>query len=295
MQTNTTTTSNYKSVRSLHRGLDVLCALNRHNGASVPQLSDSTGIHRTTVRRLLETLQRLGYVEKSPSDENYRLTLNVRRLSDGFDDDAWVSAVAGPALRDLHPKILWPTNVATYDYDAMLIRESSHRYSPFAIHHALVGQRLPILRTALGQVYIAFCPERERREILDILRSVRGPDAALARDTAFVRELVRKVRRSGHAVKPGDKEKRVAAIAVPIMRGQRVFASLNAVFFRSAMSLPEAVRKYHEPLRIAAEAMAARLGTDEIAAGDRPVAGRNTKSIPESSLKRSGSWPVKPR
>lgn len=285
--------SNYKTVRSLHRGLDVLCALNRHSGASVPALSEATGIHRTTVRRLLETLQLLGYVEKSPSDENYRLTLNVRRLSEGFDDDAWVSAVAGPALRELHPKILWPTDVATYDYDAMLIRESSHRYSPFSIHHALVGQRLPILRSALGQVYLAFCQERERREILDILRASRGPDAALARDAAFLRELIRRTRRNGYAAKHGDQEKRVSAIAVPILRGERVFASLTMVYFRSAMTLPAAVQKYVEPLREAAAAMAARLGTDSAPVGALPAVARNTSAMPESALKQSGNWSLK--
>ncbi len=284
----------YKNVRALHRGLDVLAVLNRFNGASVQMLAEATGIHRTTVRRLLETLLRLGYVECSSSNDNYRLTLNVRRLSDGFDDDAWVSAVAGPALRELHPRLLWPTNVATYDYDAMLIRESSHRYSPFAIHHALVGQRLPMLRTALGQAYVSFCPERERREILDILRSTSGPDAASARDAAFLRDLIRRTRRNGYAGKTGDREKRIAAIAVPIMRGERVFACLNVVFYRSAISLPDAIQKYVRPLRETAALIAGRVGADNPAGGAGTAAvPTGLKAIPESSLKPSLNWPVR--
>ena len=283
--------STYKNVRALHRGLDVLAALNRLNGASVELLAEVTAIHRTTVRRLLETLVRLGYVERSSSNDHYRLTLSVRRLSDGFDDDAWVSAVAGPALRELHPDILWPTNVATYDYDAMLIRESSHRYSPFAIHHALVGQRLPMLRTALGQAYVSFCPERERREIIDILKSGGGPDAAFARDSAFVRELVRRTRRNGHAGKTGDKEKRVAAIAVPVMRGERVFACINVVFYRSAIALPEAATKYVARLKEAAARIASRVGDEHPprAAG----ASAELTAIPPSSLKQTLNWPVR--
>ncbi len=254
----------YKSVRSLQRGLEVLCALNRHNGASVQALAATIGIHRTTVQRLLETLRALGYVNKSASDDQYRLALGVRRLSDGFDDDAWVSAVAEPALRELHNRLLWPSNVATFDVDAMLIRESTHRYSPFSIHHATVGQRLPMLRSALGQVYLSFCPDEERREILAILRASRGPDAALARDGAFLRELFRRVRRAGYVAKPGDREKRIAAIAVPIMRGERVFASINTVFFRRAMAIPMAVRRYLDPLSETATAIAARLESESL-------------------------------
>lgn len=281
----------YKNVRALHRGLDLLAALNRLNGASVEVLAQSTGIHRTTVRRLLETLLQLGYVERSSARENYRLTLSVRRLSDGFDDDAWVSAVAGPALRALHQKILWPTNVATYDYDAMLIRESSHRYSPFAIHHSLVGQRLPMLRTALGQAYVSFCPERERREIIGILKSGSGPDAAFARDAAFVREIVRRTRSNGYAGKTGDQEKRIAAIAVPVMRGERVFACINAVFYRSAIALPKAAAKFVEPLQEAAAQIANRAGEESPASGT--AASAVMTAIPQSSLKPVLNWPVR--
>jgi IclR family transcriptional regulator, mhp operon transcriptional activator len=251
--------SAYKPVRSLQRGLEVLCALNRHNGASVQRLASACGLHRTTVQRLLETLRALGYVQKSASDDQYRLALGVRRLTDGFDDDAWVSAVADPALRRLHERILWPTNVATLDVDAMLIRESTHRYSPFSIHHATVGQRLPMLRSALGQAYLAFCPDDEREGILAILRASDGPDAALARDAAFVRDVVRRARRSGYVAKPGDREKRIAAMALPILRGERVFACINVVFFRKALSIPQALQKCLEPLRETVAEMASGL------------------------------------
>ena len=46
----------YTSVRGLARGLQMLCALNAmENGrATSQQISDATGLHRTTVRRLLE-------------------------------------------------------------------------------------------------------------------------------------------------------------------------------------------------------------------------------------------------
>ncbi|EXJ11818.1 helix-turn-helix domain-containing protein [Nitrincola nitratireducens] len=48
----------YKTVRGLTRGLLLLNTLNRlDGGASISELAKLTGIHRTTVRRLLETLQ----------------------------------------------------------------------------------------------------------------------------------------------------------------------------------------------------------------------------------------------
>ncbi len=63
-------------------------------------LAELSGLHRTTVRRLLETLQEEGYVRRSPSDDSFRLTIKVRQLSEGFRDEQWISALAAPLLGD---------------------------------------------------------------------------------------------------------------------------------------------------------------------------------------------------
>ena len=271
----------YKFVRSLQRGLQLLGALNRHNGASVQLLAEASSINRTSVYRLLGTLEALGFVRKGPSDENFRLTAAVRQLSDGLNDDAWVSSVAGPVLKQRHPGVLWPMNVATFDYDAMLIRESSHRYSPFAIHHSVVGARLPMLETVLGQVYLAFCPEREREEILEILRASKGSEGALANDAAFVRELVRRARRNGYVAKPGFREKRIAALGVPVMRDGRLFAALNMLFFRTAMSIQTATERHLDHLRGTAQEIASRLRPQDSPSLSIAAVPTDPKRIPE--------------
>ena len=77
-------------MRSLARGLDVLKALNRAPGgqASTTDLAKACGVHRTTVKRLLETLRAEGFVRHGERDGQYYLTFEVRRLSEGFEDDA---------------------------------------------------------------------------------------------------------------------------------------------------------------------------------------------------------------
>lgn len=57
------------------------------------------------------------------------------------------------------------------------------------------------------------------------------------------------------------------------MRGERVFATLNMLFFRRALSLLEVVTRFLPELRRAAELIASRLGPEDqpLAAG-HPVA-----------------------
>lgn len=263
-------TTKYTSVRGLARGLQVLRALNaaEDGRASAQRLALETGLHRTTVRRLLETLAEEGYVRRSSSDDSFRLTLGVRGLSEGFTDDELIATVAPPVMGDLLRRVVWPSDLTTPDGDAMIIRETTHRFSPLSFHRAMVGRRLPMLLTAAGRIYFASCPDSEREDILELLRSGSGgpEQQALARDAGFVANLVRQTRADGFGSNHGDwgDQKHIGAVAVPIASDTRVYGSLNVVYLQRAISSSEATRRYLPELRRAAQeiidALAAQTG-----------------------------------
>lgn len=78
------------------------------------------------------------------------LTIKVRQLSEGFRDEEWISAPAAPPLGDLLREVVWPTDVSTLDVDAMVVRETTHRFSRLSFHRAMVGRRLTWLENRLG-------------------------------------------------------------------------------------------------------------------------------------------------
>ncbi|GAA0791870.1 DNA-binding transcriptional regulator [Marinobacterium sediminicola] len=237
----------YKLVQGLMRGLSLLHCLNRcDGGARITELAQKTGLHRTTVRRLLETLQHEGYVRRSESDDSYLLTLKVRELSEGFRDEQWVSQFAAPLLGQLLQEVVWPTDISTLDVDAMVIRETTHRFSRLSFHRSMVGRRLPMLLTAAGRAYIANCPEQERNQILQLLASREDSQGRLARDTEYVDKLIRKTRQDGYGSNYRDwgEEGRIAAIALPIRHEDRVLGCLNLVYIADAMTIEEAAKRY---------------------------------------------------
>lgn len=237
----------YKQVRGLSRGLALLQLLNRaHGGAKIRDLAQWSGIHRTTVRRILETLVAEGYVRRSPSDDSYQLTINVRQLSDGFQDAQWISQLAAPLLGRLLQKVIWPTDICTLDGDAMVIRETTHRFSKLSFHRDMVGRRLPLLMTATGRAYISYCPEDERHEILTRLQQQGDRQGRYANDEDYVRRVLRQTREQGYGANNQDwgDEGNIAAIARPIMRGDEVLGCLNLVYIAKAMSTEKAAKKY---------------------------------------------------
>ncbi|VFS75299.1 YiaKLMNOPQRS operon repressor [Kluyvera cryocrescens] len=175
--------TDYKTVRGLTRGLLLLNLLNKFDGgASTATLAEFSGLHRTTVRRLLETLQEEGYVRRSLSDDSFRLTLKVRQLSEGFRDEHWISALATPLLGELLREVIWPTDLTTLDVDAMVVRETTHRFSRLSFHRSMVGRRLPLLLTASGLTWLAFSPDSERQPIIDMLAGRPEEEYQLARE-----------------------------------------------------------------------------------------------------------------
>ncbi|RQR30761.1 MULTISPECIES: DNA-binding transcriptional regulator [unclassified Burkholderia] len=261
--------SRYTSVRGLARGLQVLRALNgMENGrATSQQISDATGLHRTTVRRLLETLVEEGCVRRSPSDDSFRLVLGVRSLSEGFTDDEWISTVAPPVMAQLTQRVVWPSDLTTPDGDAMIIRETTHRFSPLSFHRSMVGRRLPMLLTAAGRAYFAACPDAERAGILALLRTNAGDEEQrrLAFDDAYVANLIRQTRADGFGINAGDwgAQKKIGAIAVAISARGHVLGSLNVIYLSKAITPAEAIRRFVPELKVAArEIVTALEGAD---------------------------------
>jgi IclR family mhp operon transcriptional activator len=246
----------YKTVRGLTRGLALLNTLNRlDGGASTAKLAELTGLHRTTVRRLLETLQDEGYVRRSESDDSYRLSLKVRELSEGFRDDQWISALAAPLLGELLQEVLWPTDICTLDIDAMVIRETTHRFSRLSFHRSMVGRRLPLLMTATGRAYFAFCPDAEREELIELLCTRDDEQGELAHNRRLLERLVEHTRQRGYGENYahwGD-ERKIAAIALPIRHAEQVLGCLNLVYIAKAMPIEEAVNRYLPAMRRAVD------------------------------------------
>ncbi|MES2412859.1 MAG: DNA-binding transcriptional regulator [Pseudomonadota bacterium] len=238
----------YRHVQGLARGLELLLALNVFPGgaASIAQLSSHTQLHRTTVRRLLETLIEQGFIRHLSSSNQYGLTLKTRALSSGFRDETWITEIAKSSLCELTSRILWPSDIATLEGYEMVIRDSTHSLSTLSFHPAMVGRTLPLLSTAVGRAYLAFCDSAESGAILEIIRARSDRQGEEARDIRTVRKLLDETRAAGYAFNEGAwiDDGRFNAIAVPLLYGKRVLGCINIIFSKRSIAVTEAKARY---------------------------------------------------
>jgi IclR family mhp operon transcriptional activator len=187
-----------RPIRALMRGLEALTVLNLRDGATVSEIAREIRLPRTTVHRILETLCDSGFVFRDAADERYRLTILVRNLSAGFDDDAWVQ-MAKPHLFELGEAIVWPVYIATLSGTRLMVREATDHSSPLAIERYSAGLQLPLLTTSSGRVYLASCAAQQRAALLETLSRSKKDEDRLARDHGEVTRLLDDARAQGYA------------------------------------------------------------------------------------------------
>jgi len=239
-----------RPIRALIRGLDALTVLNLKNGATVSEVAQEIRLPRTTTYRILETLSHAGYVYRDPIDDRYRLTIMVRGLSDGFDDEAWVTQIARPHINELGKDIIWPVAIASLSGTSMMIRETTDHRSPLAVERFSAGFRVPLLTSASGRVYLAFASAAQREALLDILaRSARDNDP-LARNRTEVQQILADARSQGYAtaVRPRRVTDEIT-MAVPILLDDRVLAAVSIRFSGTAVPLKLATERFLHKLR----------------------------------------------
>jgi IclR family mhp operon transcriptional activator len=262
----------FDPVTAVVRALEVLRLINQLEAASVATIHKSTGYPKATVLRMVETLVSAGYVTRIEGTTTYAPTGRCLLLASGLRTQASMTAKATPILNAFRRKIGWPSDFALFDGDAMVIAATSREFGVLSLNRR-PGARAPLLLSALGRAYLAFCSEQVRSEILDRLRnSSNHLDTGAAKPASVIR-MLDETRARGYSLTDNTYldttyEGAIWGIGVPILAGGRVVASMNVMFLRSALSLKGGITALLPPLRRAAKEIGAALAQEVL-----PIAG----------------------
>jgi IclR family mhp operon transcriptional activator len=128
----------------------------------------------------------------------------------------------------------------------------------------MIGIRLPMLRTAAGRTYLAFCAAAERRAIVNHLLRVDDPADRPFLDPATFDRLIEETAARGYGVRtssdepiPNTSATKTSSIGVPIVAGSSVLGCITIIWLASALDLAEGIAQFFHPMRDAAAAVAA--------------------------------------
>jgi IclR family mhp operon transcriptional activator len=261
-----------KTIRALERGLQVLDVLRASPISSLHHLHRTTGMPKPTLLRILHTLDRAGLVSRRLVDGHYRLSAfsDVVQRRDRYDR---VAEAAAPVLIRLCEKVKWPSDLFVPAGDHMEKRESTRPHSPFVLpsnRDEQVGRPVGWLMTGVGRAYLAWCPEKEREQILRRLRKSNNPQDRLAHDPKRLDRILSETRRLGYATRDPSftgggyadflgggyggppRDDGLAAIVVALADGTRVHGSINILWIKTAFTVEQFAAKHLADLQAAA-------------------------------------------
>ena len=157
-------------VQSLDRAFDLLELLCRsQNGMAIHQLSEITGLHKSTVHRLLAAMASRGYVRRDPENAVYRAGMRLCELSEYIQENLDVVARAREPMERL--------SRATGETVHLVAREGAeivYVYKVESIHGAIrmvsrIGMRRPLYCTGVGKAILATRGDEEVLQCLSLI------------------------------------------------------------------------------------------------------------------------------
>lgn len=256
--------ASYRPVIAALRVLDVLGAVNRLERPTSGQVARALGINAATAIRMLETLAAGGFVRRDAETGTFTPTSRTLDLSRGYQAHLEVGAVAKPFLEALQREVAWPSDLAIFDGDAMIVAETSRGRGRLFFDRK-PGFRAPVFGTSLGLAYLAFCSEGDRRRAIEAAIGQSGPWNDLARDGKALDKLLGEIRARGYSLMTEAYSREAYgsaawAFSVPVMVAGQALASLNLTLLREPMDREEAIGRFLKPVQSAAGRIAAALG-----------------------------------
>lgn len=246
-----------RPVNVVLRALQILRALNRQPVSSVDAIHKHTAIPKSTIVRLLQTLEADGLVRRAPQYGAYHLTSEVTALTSGYHSEPRIVEAAAAPAEALTQELKWPVAVAVHDGDAMVVRYSTIPHSPLSFFHSTINMRLSLVTQALGRAFLAFCGPTEQDALIDLL--VRSSGEPIAGQEASIRHMLAQVRERGYALRDPRVRPESSTIAVPIVEDTRVVATIGLTWFSSALDAEQAVARFLPPLQEASAEISRQL------------------------------------
>lgn len=230
-------------VNALMRGLLVLEAVNAYGPAGLSEIRHHTGLPKATVLRLLESLRQAGYLTFDTDARTYQVGLRALALSNNVSYEDTLLNVARPIMARLREKLGWPSDLAVFQHDKMVILDTNRQPGVLSSNRS-IGSRVPMLASATGRAYLAARPVEERRRIIDLLRDSTDPFEKLARDPAAAERLLEETARRGYALSDQEFLKTNRGAAVAVMRGADVVCVINLIAIAKLASVADVERRY---------------------------------------------------
>lgn len=246
-------------ILSIKRAMDILDIFGKDGRQlGVTEVAKRSRMNKSTVSRVIATLEHCGYLTQSEETKKYYLGGKILALSAVILSNIDEKKVAAPYIRNLNSRINETVDLYIIDghHRVGIERvESTHEVrTAFQI-----GNRAPLHAGAPGKVLLAFLPDDKREQLIDELE-LRQYTSHTITDKNILRQDLQKIREQGISISVEEYVSLFAGISVPIYdRTGAVKAALGVTGLASRFT-PKKIKEYGGLAKETAAAISRELG-----------------------------------
>jgi DNA-binding IclR family transcriptional regulator len=183
-------------------------------GVALSDLARKLDLHRSTVHRLLVVLEGRRYVEKDSASGKYRLGSKLLELGTKVAARLDLPAIARPFLEQLVRETGETAHMGVLRQGEVLsianVESSRTLHTP-----RTVGRRTPAHCSSLGKCLLAFLPDRDLNEFLEV-RGLKAYTISTITSPEVLKAELRRVRERGYAVDEEEYEEGLKCVGAPV-------------------------------------------------------------------------------
>ncbi len=215
----------YSPVTTLRKALNILELIADRPFIRAVELARITGLNRSTVNRLLATLQETGYVE-TQDGKRFELGFKVFVIGNSVPRQNQLAAIARPFLARLAKVSQENVNLAVLHHSKVLYIDKVESPHYVKLDND-IGSTDPVHCTALGKVLLTGLAEPDLALFVTSIDLTPRTNSTITEPESLILS-VKNAKQKGYATDAGELSEEIRCMAAPIMdRQERVVAGIS--------------------------------------------------------------------
>ena len=181
----------------------------------IMELSASLGFHKSTVHRLVASLQYMGYIRQDEESLKYSLSLKFLEIGSRILEQTSMAALIHPSLKRLSEQTGETVHLVKREGTEAVYIDQVESFASSIRMVSRVGSRIPLYCSGVGKALLADLTDQEIGEIWKNSR-IRKLTPRTITELPVLMERVEQVRKDGYAVDDEENEEGVRCIAASL-------------------------------------------------------------------------------
>ena len=228
-------------MKSLGKIFTIIELLKKNKEMRLQEITNETGICKSTVYRLISQLCKYNYLEKKHETKKYKLGLKFLEISSYIIENLDIREIARDSIKELNDITKETIHLAMLSGDKVVYiykKESAHIIRMYS----QIGKVAPLYCTGVGKAILAFQSQDVLNRLLDSVEFYKYTRNTITDKKRLLNEIDI-IKKSGYSTDNEEHEKGIACIAAPIWDHEnKIVASVSITCLKYRMKFEELLK-----------------------------------------------------